>query len=78
MVQETPREGWTVASAGGETLGLDLTMTPELEAAGTAREVVREVQELRKAAGLDITDRVHAAVAQQRPARQRRGPDARR
>ncbi len=58
VVQESPRAGWTVASAGGETLGLDLTMTPELAAAGTAREVVREVQELRKSAGLEITDRI--------------------
>ena len=59
VVHESPRAGWTVASGAGETLGLDLTMTPELEAAGTAREVVREVQELRKSAGLEITDRIH-------------------
>jgi len=58
VVHESPRAGWTVASAAGETLGLDLAMTPDLEAAGTAREVVRAVQELRKSAGLEITDRV--------------------
>jgi isoleucyl-tRNA synthetase len=57
-VHESPRAGWTVASAAGETIGLDLAMTPDLVAAGIAREVVREVQELRKSAGLEITDRI--------------------
>src|SRR6185437_2482221 len=29
VVTETPREGWTVASGGGLTVALDLTLTPE-------------------------------------------------
>src|SRR5687767_6438052 len=41
VVTETPREGWTVASGGGLTVALDLTLTPELERAGLVREVVR-------------------------------------
>jgi isoleucyl-tRNA synthetase len=55
---ETPKSGWTTASAGGETVALDLELTDELRRAGTVREVVRLVQDTRKAQGLDVTDRV--------------------
>ena len=58
VVTETPREGWAVESAAGETVALDLHVTAELRRAGLAREVVRLVQEARKSAGLDITDRI--------------------
>jgi isoleucyl-tRNA synthetase len=57
-VSETPRSGWAVASGGGETVALDLEITPELRAAGTVREVVRLVQEARKSQGLEVTDRI--------------------
>ncbi|WP_232797117.1 DUF5915 domain-containing protein [Blastococcus atacamensis] len=58
IVTETPREGWTVASTGGLTVALDLTLTPELERAGLVREVVRLVQEARKNSGLEVSDRI--------------------
>jgi isoleucyl-tRNA synthetase len=58
VVTETPREGWTVASAAGLTVALDLTLTPELERAGLVREVVRLVQEARKGSGLAVSDRI--------------------
>jgi isoleucyl-tRNA synthetase len=58
VVTETPREGWTVASAGGLTVALDLALTPELERAGLVREVVRLVQEARKNSGLEVSDRI--------------------
>ena len=58
IVTETPREGWTVASGGGLTVALDLTLTPELERAGLVREVVRLVQEARKNSGLEVSDRI--------------------
>ncbi|HEX6919740.1 MAG TPA: isoleucine--tRNA ligase [Actinomycetes bacterium] len=61
VVTETPREGWAVVTEGGETVALDLTVTPELRRAGLAREVVRLVQEARKASGFDVTDRVALA-----------------
>ncbi len=41
---------------------LDTTLTPELEAEGIARDLVRMVQQARKDAGLQITDRIHLAV----------------
>jgi isoleucyl-tRNA synthetase len=58
LLTETPREGWAVATDGGETVALDLEITPELRRAGLAREVVRLVQEARKSSGLQVTDRV--------------------
>ena len=58
VVQESPREGWTVASAGGETLGLDLAMTQELQAAGRVRDIIRTIQEGRKRSGFEMTQRI--------------------
>jgi isoleucyl-tRNA synthetase len=58
IVAETPRSGWAVASAGSDTVALDLELTHELRLAGLAREVVRLVQDARKNAGLDVSDRI--------------------
>ena len=58
VVTETPRAGWSVATEAGETVALDLELTPELRRAGLLREVVRRVQEARKNAGLDVSDRI--------------------
>ncbi len=58
IITETPREGWAVATDAGETLALDLELTPELVRRGLAREVVRLVQDGRKGAGLDVSDRI--------------------
>ena len=37
---------------------LDATVTPELEAEGWAKDRIRELQELRKSTGLDVSDRI--------------------
>ena len=58
IITETPREGWAVASGQGETIALDLHITPELRRLGLAREAVRIIAEARKAAGLDVSDRI--------------------
>jgi isoleucyl-tRNA synthetase len=58
VLTDTPRSGWAVASAGPETIALDLELTDELRAAGTVREIVRLVQEARKSQGLEVTDRI--------------------
>lgn len=58
IVTETPREGWAVVSEGGESVALDLQLDDELRRAGLAREVVRTLQEGRKAAGLEVSDRI--------------------
>jgi isoleucyl-tRNA synthetase len=58
IVTQTPRSGWAVASGDGETVALDITITPALLREGLAREVIRLVQDARKNAGLDISDRI--------------------
>jgi isoleucyl-tRNA synthetase len=58
VITETPREGWSVASGEGETVALDLELTDELRRLGVAREAVRLIQESRKSAGLEISDRI--------------------
>jgi isoleucyl-tRNA synthetase len=60
VVTETPQQGWAVAREG-ETVALDLHVTPELARLGLAREVVRAVQDARKRAGLEVTDRIALA-----------------
>ena len=58
VITETPREGWSVSSHSGESVALDLTLTPSLIAAGYVREVIRAVQDERKRVGLEVTDRI--------------------
>ena len=58
IITERPREGWSVLNEQGETIALDLHLTPELVRAGLAREVVRVVQETRKSSGLEVSDRI--------------------
>jgi isoleucyl-tRNA synthetase len=58
IVTRTPLSGWEVATADGATVALDLAVTPALHAEGLAREVVRLVQDARKNAGLDVSDRI--------------------
>ncbi|GAB2757881.1 isoleucine--tRNA ligase [Nocardioides pakistanensis] len=58
IVSERPREGWSVVNEQGETVALDLELTPDLVRAGLAREVVRLVQEARKSSGFEVSDRI--------------------
>jgi len=58
VITETPKEGWSVASHSGESVALDLTLTPELIEAGIVREVIRAIQEERKQSGFEISDRI--------------------
>ena len=50
--------GWLVATEGGLTVALDITISDELKAEGIARELVNRVQNLRKDSGLEVTDRI--------------------
>ena len=52
------RPGWGVASEGSLTLALDLEPTEDLRREGVAREVLHQVQALRKSAGLEVSDRI--------------------
>jgi isoleucyl-tRNA synthetase len=58
IITQTPRAGWTVAADAGETIALETHITDELRREGLAREVIRLVQDARKADGLDVSDRI--------------------
>ena len=55
--------GWTVANKGALTVALDITVTPELEHEGNAREFVNRIQKIRKDSGFQLTDRIEVKVA---------------
>jgi len=57
------REGYSVAAEGAYLAALVTELTPELVAEGLAREFVRRVQDARKAADLDIADRIRLTYA---------------
>src|SRR5215471_4588184 len=48
VVTQTPAAGWAVATGGGETVALEVSITPELRREGLARDFVRLVQDARK------------------------------
>ena len=55
---------WTAALPDGAGLVvLDGTLTEELEAEGWAKDRIRELQDLRKATGLDVSDRIAVVLA---------------
>jgi isoleucyl-tRNA synthetase len=58
VITETPKNGWSVASHGGESVALDLELTPTLIQAGLVREIIRAIQEERKTSDFDISDRI--------------------
>ena len=58
VITETPKAGWSVESHNGESVALDLALTPALIEAGIVREVIRAIQEERKQSGFEISDRI--------------------
>ncbi|MEO9017643.1 MAG: DUF5915 domain-containing protein, partial [Mycobacterium sp.] len=48
---------------GAGLVVLDGTLTPELEAEGWAKDRIRELQELRKSSGLDVSDRISVLMS---------------
>jgi len=58
LIDATEHAGYAVAEEGGYTVALDTTLTPELVREGLARDLVRAVQDARKAVGLRIEDTI--------------------
>jgi len=54
--------GWLVANEGKLTVALDITVTEELKKEGIARELINRIQNLRKAYGFEITDKIQLTV----------------
>lgn len=54
--------GWSVASEGGITVALDVTLTEELKREGIARDFVNRIQNLRKDMGMEVLDKISIEV----------------
>ena len=61
MSQDIP--GWSVANEGVTTVALDITITPALKNEGNARKLIKQIQNLRKTQGFDITDRIRVVIS---------------
>ncbi|MEA3338200.1 MAG: class I tRNA ligase family protein [Chloroflexota bacterium] len=61
LVQAQPKPGFEVNNdvQRGVVVALDTTLTDDLKAEGLAREVVRRIQQMRKDADFELSDRVH-------------------
>lgn len=62
LIQDTA-EGWGVANDGSLTVALDLAPTDALRREGNARDLVRIIQDARKTAGLEVTDRIALGIS---------------
>jgi isoleucyl-tRNA synthetase len=65
LVQTESRGGLAVASDKGVTVAVDTELTPQLLQEGYARDLVRTLNNMRKDAGLDISDRIHVVYQAQ-------------
>ncbi len=58
LVEVEQAADWVTAGEKGIQIALSTTLTPELQCEGMARDFVRQVQQLRKEANLEIQDRI--------------------
>ena len=56
--------GWLVSNEGNLTVALEVELTDDLRHEGMARELINRIQNLRKEAGLEITDRILVTLGQ--------------
>ncbi|MFK8037465.1 MAG: isoleucine--tRNA ligase [Crocinitomicaceae bacterium] len=54
--------GWLMASEGGLTVALDITISADLKQEGIARELVNRIQNFRKESGLEVMDRIELTI----------------
>jgi isoleucyl-tRNA synthetase len=63
LIETHSAEGYSCVADSGYLAALDTTLNDELIAEGLAREVVRSVQDARKQAGLEVSDRITLGVS---------------
>jgi len=51
-------EGWAIAEEGPISLAIDVTIDEDLRLEGRVLDMIRKLNDLRKAAGLELTDRI--------------------
>jgi isoleucyl-tRNA synthetase len=57
-IQRTGLKGWSVETEKGITVAVDTELTPELIQEGLSREFVNRIQNMRKEADFEVTDRI--------------------
>ncbi len=62
LVEATSPKGYEVAESGGLLVALNTTLTPELLVEGRARDLVRYIQDARRAADFAISDRIEVTL----------------
>ncbi|OGC92868.1 MAG: isoleucine--tRNA ligase [candidate division Zixibacteria bacterium RBG_16_53_22] len=62
-IKIVPAEGYSVSADGRIKVALDLRLDDDLVAEGNARELVNRIQNMRKAAGLEVTDRIMLGIS---------------
>ena len=62
QVQSESAAGYTSAQNQGFVVALDTSLSEELKTEGLAREIVRTIQDARKTAGLNISDRIKLEI----------------
>ncbi len=62
LLETTSAQGFESCGAEGFLLALDTSLTEDLVLEGIAREIVRTVQDARKSAGLEISDRIDLGI----------------
>ena len=55
--------GWLVSNEGNLTVALEVELNDDLRNEGMARELINRIQNMRKEAGLEITDRIDVTLA---------------
>ena len=63
LIETESATGFSCAESDGYLVGLDTTLDDSLIREGIARELVRTIQDARKQAGLEISDRINLAVS---------------
>jgi isoleucyl-tRNA synthetase len=61
-ISEKEKEGWVVESESEYRVALSINITEELKDEGFARELVNKIQNMRKAAGFEVMDRIRTGI----------------
>ena len=63
LIETESAEGYSSSESEGFLVALDTQLTPALREEGLAREIVRSIQDARKMAGFEVSDRIQLHVS---------------
>ncbi len=62
LIEQKPKEGFAFAKSGAAEVLVDTTLTDDLRQEGLVRDLIRQVQDLRKEAKLEVADRIELVM----------------